>query len=282
MSARRKSDSNRRQPAAGKHQERTPQPGPSKQPGARNKSTRQTVSKSAPKKGSRNATTAAEGGTTKKTRKSPTLSVEFIVATAIGLADRGGIHALSMRNLATELRVEAMSLYHHIPSRERLLDLMVDEVFGELGTPATDAQISWQEWLSVQSNRMRKVLLDHPWAVGLLDSRKNPGPATLQYQNHRLGRLRQAGFSMDLAAHTVAIQDSFVYGFVVQELALPFEGAVDIEQLQGFQDAMQAGDYPYLSEMVASVVSQRGYSFAREFEYGLKLIIEGLEMRFRN
>lgn len=208
------------------------------------------------------------------------LTVAQIINTGIRLADSGGIESLSMRKLAAELNVEAMSLYHHIPSRESLLDGMVDQVFEELSATESKKSIPWQKWILEQAAHMRRILLKHPWSVALLDSRRNPGTATLTYQNHRLGRLREAGFSMDLAAHAVALQDSFVYGFVIQELALPFDGEVDLEQLRGFQEAMEAGQYPHLAEMVETVVSRKGYSFAREFEYGLNLLIEGLEMRF--
>lgn len=225
-------------------------------------------------------------------RKPPArLSVERIVETALDLADRQGSQALSMRKLASALGVEAMSLYHHVNSRESLLDLMVDRVFAEL-TENGDAPVrpadrkknrpfrEWKGWMKETSAQMRSVLLNHPWSVGLLDSRRNPGPATLSYQNARLGRLRDAGFSLDMAAHAVAVQDSFIYGFVLQELALPFENEEDLEELvEDIQTSMPAGQYPHLEEMMQELVSRKDYSFYREFEFGLSLLIEGLEAK---
>ncbi|MCB1169512.1 MAG: TetR/AcrR family transcriptional regulator C-terminal domain-containing protein [Leptospiraceae bacterium] len=199
------------------------------------------------------------------------------------LADRKGIEALSMRKLASALGVEAMSLYHHVSSRESLLDLMVDCVFAELseqGFQAPARPEHWKAWMMDASGRMRTVLRNHPWSVGLLDSRRNPGPATLSYQNERLGRLREAGFSVDMAAHAVAVQDSFVYGFVLQELALPFENGTDLGELvEEIRTTMPDGQYPHLEEMMHDLVGQEGYSFSREFEFGLNLMIDGLEAK---
>tara|TARA_B100001939_G_scaffold348189_2_gene373584 strand:- start:10878 stop:11621 length:744 start_codon:yes stop_codon:yes gene_type:complete len=221
-----------------------------------------------------------DGAQKGRQKKSGRLTRGSIIESAMAQADSNGIHALSMRKLAGTLGVEAMSLYHHISSREVLLDLMVDRVFEEMTVGGPEGQ-NWKSWLVALSSRMRTVLIRHPWAVGLLDSRRNPGPGTLSYQNARLGGLRNAGFSMDLAAHAIALQDSFVYGYVVQELALPFEdGEVDLEELQGFQNAMQSGEYPYLQEMVDQVVSRKDYSFHREWDYGMKMLLAGLESQF--
>ncbi len=220
-------------------------------------------------------------GPGKESSKTGRLSKEGIVDAALVFADRDGIAALSMRKLAASLGVEAMSLYHHIKSREELLDQLVDRVFIELALPNSRPPRDWKNWMLQSSIRMRDVLLQHPWAVGLLDSRRNPGPGTLEYQNARLGILREAGFSVDLAAHAIALQDSFVYGFVVQDLALPFDdGAVDLDEMEGFARAMEAGSYPHLQEIAEQVISKKEYSFRREFEFGLELILEGLAARF--
>lgn len=213
--------------------------------------------------------------------KATRLSRERIIEAALNQADRDGIQALSMRKLAGSLGVEAMSLYHHVSSREALLDLLVDRVFEELSLPETKKKQNWKQWMTQLSIRMRDVLLRHPWAVGLLDSRRNPGPGTLYYQDSRLGGFLGAGFPLDLAAHAIAIQDSFVYGFVIQELALPFEnGELDPNDLEGFTNSIEQGTYPNLQEMAEKIVFKKGYSFRREFDFGLNLIIEGLAARF--
>ncbi len=208
------------------------------------------------------------------------LSPVNIVSTAVQIADCDGIEALSMRKLAARLGVEAMSLYHHISSREILLDRMVDEVFEEMTISDSGEEKNWKEWMVRLSETMRKVLLRHPWAAGLLDSRRNPGAATLRYQNSRLGYLRRSGFSPEMAAHAVAVQDSFVYGFVLQELSLPFRSESDLARLVSeVQQSMPEGEYPYLEEMISGIVMKEGYSFSNEFAFGLGLLIEGLERK---
>lgn len=216
----------------------------------------------------------------KKSASEKRLTLDQIIKRAVQIADKDGIESLSMRKLASQLNVEAMSLYHHVRSRETLLDHMVDSVFSELSSQGYSKEQSWQKLMFNGSVRMRKVLLSHPWAVGLLDSRQNPGPATLQYQNDRLGKLRSAGFTIEMAAHAVALQDSYIYGFVLQELALPFENGVDIkDQLHDLQGSMPDGQYPFLEEMIREQVLKKNYSFSNEFEFGLKLLIEGLQAK---
>ncbi|MCB1305011.1 MAG: TetR/AcrR family transcriptional regulator C-terminal domain-containing protein [Leptospiraceae bacterium] len=211
------------------------------------------------------------------------ITPESIVSAAVEMADRDGMESLSMRKLAARIGVEAMSLYHHVASREALLDGMVDRVFRELALPDIGETSSWKAWLIQLSGRMRSILLQHPWAVGLLDSRRNPGPATLQYQDSRLGRLRKAGFSVAMAAHAVAIQDSYVYGFVMQELALPFENGADLGELvDDIRSSMEEGKFPHLEEMMEKLVLQKGYSFSSEFEFGLQLLVEGLATRLKS
>lgn len=206
------------------------------------------------------------------------LTLENILGTAISLADEKGIESLSMRKLASELGVEAMSLYHHVSSREILLDGMVDRVFAELMVGLDFEDLDWKLVLRKISYQMREVLRSHPWAVGLLDSRRNPGSSTLNYQNRRLGFLRQIGFSVIMAGHIVALLDSYIYGFVMQEFALPFLDSESMEDVvEDVQGSFNKGDYPYLEEMISESVLQPGYSFYNEFDFGLELILNGIE-----
>lgn len=199
-----------------------------------------------------------------------------VLATAVGLADAGGIASLSMRKLAEALGVEAMSLYHHVANKDEILDGIVDVVFGEIELPSRRA--GWKAALRRCASSARAALLRHPWAVGLMESRRNPGPATLGYHDAVLGCLRRGGFSVALAAHAFSALDSYIYGFVLQELALPFRTAEEIEAMAGEILAQApAGAYPHLTEMMVEHILKPGYAYADEFGIGLELMLDGLE-----
>jgi len=209
-------------------------------------------------------------------RRAP-LSRQSVFEAAVHLADRDGVAGLSMRRLAQELGVEAMSLYHHVANKEAILDGMVDLVFGEIELPATD--VDWRVAMRRRALSARRELLRHPWSVGLMETRKNPGPATLRHHDAVLGCLRRAGFSIALAGHVFSLIDSYVVGFVLQEQNIPIRTA---DELAGTAEKvathMPEGDFPYLAEMMIHA-TQPGYAFADEFENGLDLILEGIARR---
>lgn len=206
------------------------------------------------------------------------LSRERVLRTAVALADVGGIASVTMRELAQELGVEAMSLYHHVASKEDLLDGMVDRAFCEIELPRGD---DWKTAMRQRAISARQVLLGHRWAIGLMDSRAAPGPATLRHHDAVIGNLRAAGFSIGMAAHAFAILDSFIYGFVLQELSLPFGSSEELADVaETILRDVPAEDYPHLTEMTVEHVLRPGYSFQDEYEFGLNLILDGLE-RFR-
>ena len=126
-----------------------------------------------------------------------------------------------MRKLAQELGVEAMSLYHHVANKDDILDGIVDVVFSEIDLPTND--IDWRAAMRQRAISARQALRRHPWATGLMESRSTPGPATLRHHDAVLGILRNAGFSIELAAHAFSVLDSYVYGFALQESSLPFQ-----------------------------------------------------------
>jgi AcrR family transcriptional regulator len=217
------------------------------------------------------------------------LSKERVVRAAVELADRGGFASLSMRKLADELGVGAMSLYHYVPNKEELLDAMVDIVFDEIELPTSDED--WRTALRRRAISTREALNRHRWAVGLMESRMTPGPANLRLHNAVLGCLREAGFSIELAIQAYSVQDAYIYGFALQEKSLPFDSAeesaaVAEEKVRQFaelaaerQFAALAEEFPYLAEVVAGHVAKVGYDFGEAFEYGLELILDALEKR---
>src|SRR4030081_2662302 len=175
------------------------------------------------------------------------LTRERILRAAISLADRDGIESLSMRKLGHKLGVEAMSLYNHVRNKVDMLDGMVDVVFSEIELPANG--VDWQMAMRKRAISTRQALLRHPWAIGLMESRATPGPATLRHHDAVLGSLRKAGFSIDMAAHTYSILDGYIYGFTLTELALPFNKS-DVSEVAGsILAGFRPGEYPHLAEM---------------------------------
>jgi AcrR family transcriptional regulator len=206
------------------------------------------------------------------------LSRERVLGAAVALADRGGIGALSMRKLAQELGVEAMSLYHHVANKEAILDGIVDVVFGEIELPSGD--VGWREAMRRRAVSAREALRRHPWATALMESRATPGPANLRHHDAVLGILRNAGFSVELAAHAYSLLDAYIYGFALQERDMSSESATDFaaeaqRQMREYEAVLD--DYPHLVEVVGGHVAKAGYDYAAEFLFGLDLILDGLE-----
>ncbi|MCW4354436.1 TetR/AcrR family transcriptional regulator [Hoyosella sp. YIM 151337] len=203
------------------------------------------------------------------------LSRERIVTTAVALADEKGAPGVTMRAVANQLGVEAMSLYNHVKNRDDLLDGMVDTVFSEIELPALGA--NWETAMRARAESARAALLRHPWAVSLMDSRSQPGPATLRHHDAVLGALRGGGFSVAMAVHAMSVMDSYLYGFVIQELSLPFTDRSELEDVASdILEGLPGGTYPHLAEAITEQALQPGYNPSDEFEFGLSLILGAL------
>jgi AcrR family transcriptional regulator len=208
-------------------------------------------------------------------RRAP-LDRQRIVEAAVRVADRGGITAVSMRNVGKELGVEAMSLYHHLDGKDALLDALVDWVFSQIDLPAGDAP--WRSAMTGRAESARAVLAAHPWALGLIESRRSPGPALLRHHDRVLECLRRNGFSVALAAHAFSAIDAYVYGFVLTEVNLPFEAGEGAEDFVAeVRSLLPESEYPYLVEQLTEQVVGRDYAYGDEFGFGLALILDGLE-----
>jgi AcrR family transcriptional regulator len=204
------------------------------------------------------------------------LSRARVLQAAVALAGAGGIEALTMRRLGQELGVEAMSLYKHVANKEDLLDGMVDVVFGEIELPPADTD--WRTAMRRRAVSVRSALMRHPWATPLMQSRSRPGPATLRHHDAVIGSLRTAGFPIALVAHAFSALDSYIYGFALQQRSLPFETAEETADLaQSIMASFPADEYPHLVELTVQHVLQPGYDYGDEFEFGLDLLLDGLE-----
>jgi AcrR family transcriptional regulator len=204
------------------------------------------------------------------------LSRQRVLQAAVDFADANGVGSLSMRKLGETLGVEAMSLYNHVANKSELLDGMVDLVFSEIHLPNGDSD--WKSAMDQRAVSAREVLSRHRWAIGLMESRTSPGPATLRHHDAVIGSLREGGFSIELAAHAFSVLDSYIYGFALQEANLPFDSGEETAALaQTILQRFSADEFPYLTELTVEHVLQPGYDYGDEFEFGLDLILGGLE-----
>ena len=193
---------------------------------------------------------------------------------AIAFADEHGIEALSMRRLAKELGVEAMSLYNHVANKDEILDGIVDVVTAEIDLPSSG--VDWKTAIRQNTISARDVFLRHRWASNLFLSRQGGGPARLRLADWQLRTLREAGFSKDVIYHAFHILEAYVLGFTALQLSFPYKG----EELAGmattFLQQIAVDAYPDLVEHVHQHLEphegQQG-----GFELGLDLILDSLE-----
>ncbi|WP_028636598.1 TetR/AcrR family transcriptional regulator [Nocardioides sp. URHA0032] len=217
-------------------------------------------------------------GSSEEAGERPRLNRERVLEGAMAVADAGGIDALTIRSLAQHLGVKPMSVYHYVANKDEILDGIVDLVFSEIELPAAGGE--WRTEIRRRADSARSVLRVHPWAIGLMESRTSPGPATLRHHDAVIATLRGAGFSPALTAHAYALLDSYVYGFALQEAGLPFDGADSVGDVaEPIMERFKTGEYPHLVEMATGYYLRPGYDFGDEFTWGLELILDGLVRR---
>jgi len=126
----------------------------------------------------------------------------------------------------------------------------------------------------------RSVLARHPWAISLMGSRTTPGTANLKHHDSVIAFLRAADFSLPMAAHAISLLDSYVHGFALQEATLPLDDHGDIGAATEsilHQEPMMSNAFPHLTEMAVKHILQPGYAYRNEFQFGLRLILNGLQ-----
>lgn len=206
-------------------------------------------------------------------KKRKTLSKELVLKVAIQLADNSGLEELSMRNLALHLGVEAMSLYNHVKNKDELLDEMVDSVVSKITLPKIGGD--WKKEMKKRARSARQILVQHPWVTMLVVSRMNVGQSMLTYFDATLGCLHSAGFSLQAADHIINAIDSHIYGFILQELNFPIEPENYSIKAEGFLPQLDSSPFPYLTNLTKEVASGK-YNGLHDFEFGLNLILDGL------
>jgi AcrR family transcriptional regulator len=200
---------------------------------------------------------------------------ERILVAALAHADAGGLDTLTMRELARSLGVAPMSLYRHVANKDDLVDGIVDLVFREIELPSLD--MDWKTAMRLRAIALHEALARHPWAIGLMEARANPGPANLRHHDAVIGCLRGAGFDIAMTAHIYSVLDGYIYGFALTRMNLPFDAAEITAVAQSMLEPFPLDEYPNLAEMLTDHVMRPGYAYADEFGFGLDLILDGLE-----
>ena len=204
------------------------------------------------------------------------LSRERVVRAAIEHADAYGLEALTMRTLAEKLEVAPMALYRHVADKDDLIDAMVDAIFTEIGVPSGGGD--WKTAMRRRAISVREALSRHRWAIGLMETRRSPGPANLRHHDAVMGRLRAAGFSLAMTAHAHSLLNSYIYGFALTAMNLPFETTAEVAEVaQQLLQRVPVNEYPNLVEFITEHAMKPGYDHEGQFEYGLDVILDGLE-----
>lgn len=212
--------------------------------------------------------------TRKRRRRSTPLTRNIVLATALKIADAGGIESLSMRKVAQELKVEAMSLYNHVKNKDDILDGIIELVVSEIEVPTIGGD--WRAAMRQRSLSAHEVLMRHSWATMLLMSRPNVGPAMLRYVDATIGCLRAAGFSFALADYAWNALDSHLYGFTLQQLNFPFEPDEYADAAENFLPMLPQDQYPHLYALSMEVMKGR-HDGRNQLSFGLDLILDGLD-----
>lgn len=214
-------------------------------------------------------------GVDKTSRTRLPLSRERIFAAAMEIADEHGVGAVTMREVAAHLKVEAMSLYNHVANKDDILDGMVDMVIEQFELPANPG--NWRDAMRSRAISAHRLFGIHSWVPPLLDSRKSSGPSRLRYYEWVLGIFFQAGFSLVGAARAFSLLDSYIYGFSIQQMNAKADGDSSPEEMAAeLMHSIPVDTYPNLYRMTLNTM-QTGYDAEADFTFGLELILDGLQ-----
>jgi AcrR family transcriptional regulator len=209
------------------------------------------------------------------TKREP-LTRERVLQAAVELADERGLGELSMRKLGQRLGVEAMSLYNHVASKDDLLDGIVEVALAEIELPP--AGVHWKEAIRQTAVSSYQAFLRHRWACSQLMRGTRVSPRQMQWMEDVLRTFRQAGFSADLTHHAYHALDSHITGFTLWQVNMPFETREELVGLaEGFLRELSADRFPHVVEHAYQHLEPSSPDGKTEFEFGLDLILDGLE-----
>ncbi|HEY3336278.1 MAG TPA: TetR/AcrR family transcriptional regulator [Candidatus Limnocylindrales bacterium] len=193
----------------------------------------------------------------------------------MALADERGIEALTMRELAARLGIEAASLYNHVSSKDDLLVGMADVVIGEIDLPPEGT--GWRETMRRRAMSARELFARHPWAAALIDTRMQREPSGLAYADRVLGTLVRAGLAPAVAGNAFLVLDSYIYGYERQlSTVARDDGGDSTGAAQAVADALPPGAYPALAQ-VAAAYAERPFDEDAGFAFGLDMLLDGIE-----
>jgi AcrR family transcriptional regulator len=210
-----------------------------------------------------------------------------MLKTAMKVVDREGLSALSMRRLGKELGVEAMSLYHHLPGKDGLLDGLTEALVREISISVAERppamKADWKSDMRSRCLRAREVVLRHPWTPALFASRPSIPVALYVYVDEIVGLLVHAGFSYQIAHRALHAMGSMMFGFTQELFSPPASGGkLDVARNEA-EFSKLAESLPHLGAMIASEIHSAedpsiGWCDSQtEFEFSLDLLLDGLE-----
>jgi AcrR family transcriptional regulator len=204
------------------------------------------------------------------------LSRERVLRAALQLADESGIEALSMRRLGQELGVEAMSLYNHVANKDDLHGGIVELVLGEIEEPSN--AYDWKTAIRRTAISSHDAFVRHRWACSLMMRGPGVSPVRMRWMEAVLRTFREGGFSANLTHHAYHAIDSHITGFTLWQVSMPFETHEELVELaEGFLPRVPVDDFPYFVEHAEQHLLPPDPEEKSEFEFGLDLILDGLE-----
>ncbi|WP_211440231.1 TetR/AcrR family transcriptional regulator C-terminal domain-containing protein [Corynebacterium glutamicum] len=202
-----------------------------------------------------------------------TINREILVEKAIQIADEVGLAGFSIRVLADSLGVKPMAVYTHVKNKDELLTLIVDQVFASIYAPQPGE--NWKAELTRAANSKRAALLQHPWALAVMESRRDPGPYSMKHHEAVLATIKASGASLGAIAHGYALFDAYIFGFVYQEIMLSHIG-LD-EETEEVAEGLDLAEFPTMAELVEHHALAPGYQFSHSWQPGLDTVLTGIK-----
>jgi AcrR family transcriptional regulator len=203
------------------------------------------------------------------------LTRERVLRAALAFADERGLEELSMRKLAQELGVEAMSLYNHVENKDDIVNGMIGLIVAEIEAPSPGGD--WKAELRKSAISAHEALSRHRWAASVWMSAGGAGGDRMRHANAALRSFREAGFPRDLTYHAYHVWQGYALGFTLQELNFPHDRESLKAMAARFLRDFPTDEYPDLAEHIEQHIDPPHAEHQGAFEFGLDLILDSLE-----
>ncbi|MFI9405520.1 TetR/AcrR family transcriptional regulator [Nocardia sp. NPDC052316] len=221
----------------------------------------------------------------RKGREQPALTREQIVAEAVALLDAEGMEALTMRQLGARLNAGATSLYRHVANRDELIELVVDEVYGEIRVPEITDPTAWRAATEEVAQSLRGMILRHPWMASTLGQvgLSYLGPNVMRLNDGLVGLFEVGGFPSAETDEALSAVTSYVVGMGISEAAwlalLVRSGQTEQEFVAALRPAAEAAARNYPRTQQENWDADPRERRDRKFRYGLDRLLDGLDAR---